>query len=184
MGLHHCASPHRGLTEMMRVARKGVLVMENRESLLMRLAVKFRLTGDYEIESVALHPEWKGGVRDTGVPNFIYRWTERDVFRTVEAARPGEVNDLRFFYGLRLPTQRFAMYARPVQLLAAFLGLLMRGVFKLLPRQANEFGFAAIRTGKLKPWVRLGEHGLEFNTDYQLGYDTSKYERCKWDEAV
>jgi SAM-dependent methyltransferase len=31
-GLHHCASPHRALHEMYRVARKGIVVFEARDS--------------------------------------------------------------------------------------------------------------------------------------------------------
>ncbi len=48
-GLHHCDSPHRALLEMYRVARKGVIVFESRDSLAMRLAARLGLTGDYEL---------------------------------------------------------------------------------------------------------------------------------------
>ena len=37
-GLHHCASPHRALLELYRVARRGVLALEARDSALMRFA--------------------------------------------------------------------------------------------------------------------------------------------------
>src|SRR5665213_863504 len=37
-GLHHCHSPHRGLTEMYRVARLMVIVIEARDNLSMRIA--------------------------------------------------------------------------------------------------------------------------------------------------
>ncbi|MGH6830376.1 MAG: class I SAM-dependent methyltransferase, partial [Methylocella sp.] len=49
-GLHHCASPHRAMCEMLRVARIGIVVIESRESLLMRIAVALGLSGDYELE--------------------------------------------------------------------------------------------------------------------------------------
>ncbi len=91
-GLHHCYSPHRALLEMYRVARKQVLVFESRDSFLMRLAVWLGLTLDYETDSVVTG---KGGVADTGVPNFIYRWTEREVEKTVasfDPSRPPNVN--------------------------------------------------------------------------------------------
>ena len=39
-GLHHCASPHRALLELYRVARRGLLAIESRDSLLMRLALR------------------------------------------------------------------------------------------------------------------------------------------------
>jgi SAM-dependent methyltransferase len=176
MGLHHCASPHRGLNEMMRVARKGVLVMENRDSLTIRLAVKVGLTRDYEIEPVALDPNHaSGGWRNGGIPNFVYRWTEWEVTKTAESARPGEVNDFRFFYGLRLPTYRIAMSPRPVQLIAKAGFVVVRGIFKLFPKQGNEFAFAIIRTGKPKPWMKGTPDALRFNTEYRLGFDPEKY---------
>src|SRR5580658_6342564 len=53
-GLHHCASPHRGLLEMCRVARKGVVVMEARDSMLIRLAARVGLVPNYELETVAI----------------------------------------------------------------------------------------------------------------------------------
>ena len=39
-GLHHCHSPHRGLLEMYRVARRGVLAFEPRDTRLVRLGVR------------------------------------------------------------------------------------------------------------------------------------------------
>jgi ubiquinone/menaquinone biosynthesis C-methylase UbiE len=51
-GLHHCGSPHRALCEMLRVARQGVLVLEARDSFLMRIAVRFGLTVQHELEPV------------------------------------------------------------------------------------------------------------------------------------
>jgi ubiquinone/menaquinone biosynthesis C-methylase UbiE len=32
-GLHHCYSPHRGLLELYRVSRQGILVFEPRDTL-------------------------------------------------------------------------------------------------------------------------------------------------------
>ena len=38
MGLHHCHSPHRALTEMYRVAKRAVVAVENRDSLAVKIA--------------------------------------------------------------------------------------------------------------------------------------------------
>ena len=35
-GLHHCVSPHQGLLELFRVARRGIVVFEPRDSFLTR----------------------------------------------------------------------------------------------------------------------------------------------------
>lgn len=52
-GLHHCHSPHRGLLEMYRVARVGVLAFEPRDTRLVRLGVKLGFGQEYEIAAVA-----------------------------------------------------------------------------------------------------------------------------------
>src|SRR5690348_2756463 len=52
-GLHHCYSPHRALLEMYRVSRKCAVAFEARESLLMRIAVRFGLTEEYEKSAIS-----------------------------------------------------------------------------------------------------------------------------------
>src|SRR5712672_2452459 len=52
-GLHHCHSPHRGLLEMYRVARLGVLAFEPRDTRLVRLGVRLGFGQEYEIAAVA-----------------------------------------------------------------------------------------------------------------------------------
>ncbi len=52
-GLHHCHSPHRGLLEMYRVARRGVLAFEPRDTRLVRLGVRLGFGQEYEIAAVA-----------------------------------------------------------------------------------------------------------------------------------
>ena len=106
-GLHHCASPHRALLEMYRVAKKAAIVLEARESLLMRLAVRLGFTNDFELESVTSHGLESGGMRNGPIPNLNYRWLELEVIKVVRAADPAYVESIRFFYGPRLPTLRF-----------------------------------------------------------------------------
>ena len=54
-----------GVCEMFRVTRQGILCIEARDSLLMRLAVRVGLTAEFELESAFLTeggvgrvPEW------------------------------------------------------------------------------------------------------------------------------
>src|SRR5436190_11409760 len=167
-GLHHCRSPHRGLLELMRVSRRGVLALEARDNLLIRLAVRMGLTPAYELECVAMGV---GGLRNGPLPNFVYRWTERQVKKTIESVEPGVAHDLRFYYGLVLPTERMTM-SSPVKRLALRVGgVFARALFRLLPRQGNQFAFAIIKTGRTKPWIKAGE----LNPDYRLGFDPARY---------
>lgn len=102
-GLHHCDSPHRALVELFRVARNGIIVFESRDSLTMKLAELLSLTPRYEIEAVAGNEFKYGGVNNTDVPNFIYRWTESEFEKTIRSYCPyGDMN-FNYFYGLNLP---------------------------------------------------------------------------------
>lgn len=87
-GLHHCSRPHEALHEMYRIARKTVLFVENQDSALMRAASKAGVVGWYELAAVVADGYDTGGVDGTGVPNFVYRWTRRDLYKTVATFDP------------------------------------------------------------------------------------------------
>jgi len=169
-GLHHCASPHRGLLEMCRVARKGVVVMEARDSLLIRLAARIGLVPDYELEAVAVHNFTCGGMRNSAIPNYIYRWTEREVFKTIESAFPGRTNKIQFSYGMKLPTQRLSMSTISKRALAGALGLCARAAQAFFTKQCNLFAFVVTFNGD-KPWIE----NAALSRNYPLKFDPKKY---------
>ena len=155
LGLHHCFVPHAALSEMLRVARKGVLVIENRDSQLMRLGARLGVVFDYEVEAVADHGGKFGGVANTGVPNFVYRWTEREVRKLVASAQPGYEHEIHFFYDWTVPTLRLSMSRSrlkrgliPPLRLACAIGR------RVVPRQGNNFGAIIRKHGTPKPWLR------------------------------
>jgi len=156
-GLHHCYSPHRALLEMYRVARKAAIAFESRDSLLMRTAVRFGLTVDYEVDSVSEDGKG-GGVAESGVPNFVYRWTEREVWKAIATFDPRRQPKIEFFYDLRIPIQRYARSGNHALRLAGILIEPLSRVFAaLLPSQCNEFAFAISKRGELQPWIRAGQ---------------------------
>jgi SAM-dependent methyltransferase len=170
-GLHHCTSPHRALLEMYRVCKEGVLLIEARDSLLMRSAVGLGLVPRYELEAVVIEGWKTGGVRNSAIPNFIYRWTEREVHKSIESAWPQFIHKYRYFYGLRFPSQRLSMTAfrplnGPIKILVYLLQL-------IVPKQGNKFGAAVIKTGELKPWI--DSSGTKMSRNYKLGFDPKKY---------
>lgn len=177
-GLHHCASPHRALCEMLRVSRKGILAIESRDSLSMRAAIRLGLSPDFELEPVVLSEGAYGGYRNTGTPNYIYRWTEREVVKTTTSFVPDVVLEHRFAYGYRFPSQRMAMARNPFKRWAvASLSSLRWLLERLLPRQGNQFAFVVERTDGLRPWLRKAGGRTEVDLDY-IGriYDVTKYE--------
>jgi ubiquinone/menaquinone biosynthesis C-methylase UbiE len=69
-GLHHCRSPHRALLEMYRAAGSAVFVLESRDSMLRRSAIRLGAVDEYE------RRWWRtalpGGVNGEHM-NYVYR---------------------------------------------------------------------------------------------------------------
>ena len=95
--LHHVDQPHKAITEMYRVARKGVLIIESNDSLTMQIACKLKFAEEFEISSIDLKNN-SGGLLDTGVPNYVYRWTEREIIKTLKSYDPSNITHVSFSY--------------------------------------------------------------------------------------
>lgn len=175
-GLHHCYSPHKALLEMIRVGRKGAIVFEARESFLMNLAMKFGLTPVYEIEPVIGHNFKHGGVANTHIPNFIYRWNEREVVKIISSYYPQYKNNLvRFFYNLRLPEGRVEFLKSPLKRMLMKMIFMPLKVFTFIfPSQSNEFGFIIKKGDQLQDWLIPGSDQPGLNMDYlKKHFDTT-----------
>ena len=150
-GLHHCRSPHRAVLELYRVARKGLLAVEARDSLLMRATIRAGVTPDYELTAVAAHDFRSGGVGNTATPNYVYRWTEREVEKTIRSAAPHAHHRFLWFHEFELP---FSVVRGPWAVVARVANPVLTAFTKVLPSQANLFAFAVVKTGELQPWMR------------------------------
>jgi hypothetical protein len=116
---------------------------------------------DYEIDATSADGK-RGGVADSGIPNFIYRWTERDVRDTIASYDPAYVPEVKFFYELRIPIQRFTRAGNRAM---AIVGWLIEPLSKVLaavaPKQCNEFAFAISKTGIFQPWIPGNPHHVD-----------------------
>ncbi len=153
-GLHHCYSPHGGLLEMYRVARLGVLAFEPRDSRMVRLGVRLGFGQEYEVAAVAANGLQFGGAGNSATPNFVYRWTEREIEKTIRAFNPAGRPRFRYFSSLRVPADRIEamknrMGARTLKALLPAARLFA----KAFPQQSNCFGFAITKTEELHPWM-------------------------------
>ncbi len=157
-GLHHCASPHAALLEMYRVARRGLLAIESRDSFLIRLAIRLGVLEEYELTAVYANDFAAGGVRNSPVPNYVYRWTERELDKTIASYAPYARPRLLFFHEFELPVevldyQRSRVLAFALRALAPAASALARA----FPSQANLFAFAVLKPrlpAELFPWLR------------------------------
>ena len=168
-GLHHCRSPHRAVLELYRVARVGILALEARDSTLMRLAQRIGVVDEYELTAVADNGFAAGGVRNTAVPNFVYRWTEREVEKTIASAFPQRRHRFLWFRELELPVSVLELGGKARW---RFASAPLRLVTKAFPKQANLFAFAVFRDG-LQPWMRDADTPDVAAIEQRLGRQSS-----------
>jgi SAM-dependent methyltransferase len=169
-GLHHCYSPHKGLLELYRVARVGILVFEPRDTALVRLGIRWSFGQRYEVASVTHNGLSAGGVGNSRVPNYIYRWTEREVEKTILSYAPYGEPRFQFMYALRVPWGRLLALKNPLFLTAVVAGLpALKLLFRMFPKQANGFGFAVEKPQlprDLHPWLSFEDNHINVRDDW------------------
>jgi SAM-dependent methyltransferase len=175
--LHHCRSPHRALCEMLRVARRYVMFMEPNDSLVMRSLVRMGFSFPYELPAVIDHGGRSGGVRDSAVPNFIYRWNRNEVCKAVASflaeyvvlvhARSywdfGAIDEEELALRSRTRLSTLTKLITPRGFLATlrFCQRVLNRV-PILRNQGNKFLCLVEKKQELKPWLRLSHNEIAF----------------------
>tara|TARA_B110000902_G_scaffold256504_1_gene323366 strand:- start:385 stop:1188 length:804 start_codon:yes stop_codon:yes gene_type:complete len=181
--IHHASLPHKVLTEMYRVSKKGVLAFESRDSLLMRFLERFQLTQTYETAAVYYNDCKYAGVNNTEIPNFVFRWTEREIEKTIQVYAPYFEHRYIYNYGTAFPAG--PSLERNGRLKIIFLNSL-RGFYwafsKIFKKQQNLFSFFIEKPQKsdvLFPWLSYNEatDTVVFNREW----GDRKYKKSKSD---
>jgi SAM-dependent methyltransferase len=169
-GLHHCSSPHRAVLEMYRVSRKGIIVIESRDSLLMHAANRLGLSPEYELEAVIGNQFRSGGVNNTEIPNYIYRWTESDFKKLIRSFNPLGKHAFRFFYGLNLPYRQAEMKKSSTKLnIVRMADPILRGLTRVFKKQCNTLAMIAVKPripDNLWPWLKAEKGRIVFDREY------------------
>lgn len=169
--LHHCSSPHRALLEMYRVARIGVLAFEGRDGFLIRFLRKIGFAQTYEWAGVfCFGGDKSGGVDNTEVPNYVYRWTEREIEKTINAYAPYANHKFIYRYGFSPPTTQNLFKNGSIK---RFIISFFLPVYKLcvgfFPKQQNLFGFFIFKPSlstDLLPWLALKDGCIQRNKEW------------------
>ena len=160
--IHHTRLPHKVLTELYRVSRKGFLAIESRDSLLMRSAESLGLTEAYEVAgNFAGH-----GVNGTDIPNYIYRWTEREVEKTIKTYAPHVNHRFEYRYSSHYPEGHG--FRPGMKVLIRLLKPVYHGFKALFPKQQNHFAIFVhkpVIPDQLKPWLTYDEKSGEIEVD-------------------
>ena len=158
---------------MYRVSRYGVIVFEPCDNLVTRLGVRLGLGQEYELAAVAGTGCAYGGQRNTPIPNYVYRWTPREIEKTIYSYAPFGRHQFRYFYRLRVPWYRSQMLSNRlldwVFRLFTPLGNLVTAVY---PRAANNFAFVVLKPNLpdgLHPWLEDHDGAVELNADVHVG---------------
>jgi len=173
--VHHTSLPHKTVTELYRVARKSAFIFESRDSLLVRCLIKAGITEEYEISAVRYNDFKYGGVNNSQIPNFVFRWTEREILKTIKSFAPQLNHHIRFHYALALP----AVFERPsnssykiriLKLLYTLLKPLILLATIFFKKQQNLFCINIVKSESkknIKPWIKLDRlDGFAINIDW------------------
>jgi SAM-dependent methyltransferase len=176
-GLHHCYSPHRALLEMYRVARRGLLLFEPYDNLLTRLGVRLNIGQEYEHASVFYNGGGYGGVGNGPIPNYIYRWTEQEIVKTINCGAPYARHDIRFFHRMRIPwTQLRGRRDKKLYYAVRVAEPALKLLEACFPKQSNNFA-ALVRKPQLPlalhPWLRQDGDTVRLNDQWL----TARYSR-------
>lgn len=167
--IHHASMPHKVLVEMYRVAKKGLLAFEARDSILMKVVAGLKLTQEYEHAAVFYNDCLFGGVNNTEIPNYVYRWTEREVEKTIQSYSPICKHNFLYDYGTAYPCTPELELKNSYKV--AIL-LLMRPFYQIFStiffKQRNQFAFFVSKASKrddLFPWLHLDKktNDIRFN---------------------
>lgn len=158
-GLHHCISPHRALLEMLRIARRGVLLFEPYDNLVTRLGTRFGIGQQFEHAAVFYNDCAYGGVCNTAIPNYVYRFTRREILKTAECAEPYGPHRFYFIHQTRMPWHQLRGRRNGLILLAAITAWpFLKMITFLSPTLANCFSVLILKPElpcQLYPWLRM-----------------------------
>ncbi len=163
--LHHLYSPHKGLGEMLRVAKKAIIVIESSDNFLSKISRKLGLVPEYEIDAIL--KDGTGGVENSHIPNYIYRWTKEEIKKTVNTFLPHTINKFHFFNHYELPIARLKRSKSLMLKILLPCVYISKFILKtFFPSQANEFGILIEKGQKLHPWLSGTQQKPSLNKSY------------------
>jgi len=108
-GLHHCHAPSGALLEMYRVSRIGIIIFEPYDNFITRVGISLNIGQEYETAAVHGNNFTYGGVRNSEIPNYIYRWTKREIRKTIRTYAPYGKHRFKFIHRMEVPWRQLKM---------------------------------------------------------------------------
>ena len=118
---------------MYRIAKYGALIIESNDSLIMRLSVKLNFSEDFEKSALSQNV---GGVDGSNVPNYVYRWTERELKKLFYSYQPDKKINIIFNYQNNIFNEILTDNSiKKIILTLSY--IFLKIIFFLFPRQQN-----------------------------------------------
>ena len=133
--IHHTSRPHNILLEMYRIAKHGILIIESNDSFVMRLSVKLNFSEDFE-KSALNENTYVGGVDGSNIPNYVYRWTEREIKKLFYSYQPDKKINIVFNYQNNIFNENLSNNLIK-KIIITFSYLFLKMIFFLFPKQQN-----------------------------------------------
>lgn len=165
-GLHFSRMPHKALVEMYRVARIGVMLFDGRDSATIKIMQFLGITESYEVKKTYFSRIEKGNMNDDLIPNHVYRWSEREIIKTINSFAPHALHDFKFYYGHAIPSTLLFpnSFARKI---------IFQGLYKVycivisaFNKQQNLFASYIGKNIAVHPWIISKEDRYIFNRDW------------------
>ena len=157
---------------MYSVARKGIIFFEARDSFVLQVAAYFNFTVNYEHSAVFYNDMTYGGVKNTSIPNYVYRWTEREVEKTIRSSYPYAEPEIHYRYASDFPrTLELRKNGGGRLLMVKVFWFLFSLFVKIFPKQQNLMA-CFIKKQELNillyPWLEYDDGTIVFNKKWGL----------------
>jgi SAM-dependent methyltransferase len=170
-GLHHCRSPHTAMREMFRVAKLGLLIIEPAENIFTTVGVRIGMGQEYEQAAVYGNDCRFGGVRNTCIPNYVYRFSAREIRKTLLCLKPEVQLKFTFTFHFVPPWSALLLRKSVLRLTSVMMMRpLLSSLHKMLPRIfSNQIAALVVKPCAfegLHPWLRREGDRIEVNSDW------------------
>jgi len=143
--IHHSSRPHQAVLELYRVCTLGCLIIEANDSILSRVACKLGWSEEFEISAVYKNKLY-GGVDNTPTPNYVFRWSERELEKLMKSYRPEIIHSILYAYGNHIKFTK-----------SLFIKIFFKLLFFFFPKQQNLFSIYIekdIKKRKYQTWYK------------------------------
>ena len=101
------------------------MIIEVNDSIISRLACKLGFSEEYELSAVKKNIT-SGGVDNSNIPNYVYRWTEREIIKLIKSFEPKIKHKIKFDYGYHIKFTKMLI-----------IKVMFKVFFGIFPKQKN-----------------------------------------------